>query len=360
MQETVTPADALAARLVQAVLGAMDVQSVYLGDKLGYYRALADAGAMTAAELAGATGAGERYTREWLEQQAVTGLLAVDDASADAAARRYSFPSGHREVLADVDGPAYVAGLARVVAAAGSRLADVAEAARAGTGVPWSAYGPDMMLAQADANRGMFLSSLGPDVLARIPGVHERLSGPDARVADVGCGCGWSSIAIARAYPSALVDGYDLDEPSIAVASENARALGLEDRVRFHVRDVAGPSLAGSYDLVAAFECVHDVAQPVPFLASMGRLAKDDGVVLVMDERVGESFSAPGGDVERAMYGYSITVCLPDSLSSRPTAASGTVMRPATLRGYAREAGFADVEVLPIDNDFFRFYRLVR
>ncbi|MGH2636466.1 MAG: class I SAM-dependent methyltransferase, partial [Actinomycetota bacterium] len=301
-------AEALAERLFSAVLGAMDVQSVYLGDKLGLYGALANGGAMTPPELASATGAGERYIREWLEQQAVTGLLAVDDPGAPELERRYSLPAGHREVLADPDSLHYVAAVARAVGAAGLRLNDIAESVRADGGVSWGRYGPDMALAQGDANRSLFLSLLGRDVLPGIPDVHGRLSA-GGRVADVGCGVGWSSIAIGRAYPLAQVDGYDVDEPSIVLAREHAREQGLHERVRFHVTDVSEPEPTGSYDLVAAFECVHDVPRPVEFLASMGRMAGEDGAVLVMDERVAESFAAPGDEIERLMFGYSITIC---------------------------------------------------
>ncbi|MGZ8585100.1 MAG: SAM-dependent methyltransferase [Actinomycetota bacterium] len=353
-------AEALVERLFGAVLGAMDVQSVYLGDKLGFYRALDEAGALDAPALAAATGAGERYTREWLEQQAVTGLLAVDDAGAPAERRRYSLPPGYRDVLVDASSTDYLAAVARAVGAAGLRLNDIVDAVRSDDGVSWSRYGHDMVLAQGDANRSMFVSLLGERVLPSIPDVHERLSGGDARVADVGCGVGWSSIAIGAAYPGVRVDGFDVDQPSIELARQTSHAMDLQERVRFHLQDVSDPSLSGTYDLVAAFECIHDVPRPVEFLASMGRLARDDGTVLVMDERVAETFTAPGDEVERLMYGYSITICLPDSLSHRPTAATGTVMRPATMAGYAEEAGFSRVETLPFEHDFFRFYRLHR
>jgi hypothetical protein len=110
---------------------------------------------------------------------------------------------------------------------------------------------------------------------------------------------------------------------------------------------------------VTAIECVHDMAQPVPVLAAMRRMVRPGGTVLVLDEAVAEEFTAPGDEIERLMYGYSLLCCLPDGRSQAPSAATGTVMRPATLRRYAQEAGFADAEVLPIDAGFFRVYRLV-
>jgi len=124
------------------------------------------------------------------------------------------------------------------------------------------------------------------------------------------------------------------------------------------LRDAGDADLAGTFDLVAAFECIHDLSDPVAVLATMRRLAKPSGVVLVMDERVAEEFGAFGDPVERLCYGVSLFVCLPDGLSRQPSAATGTVMRPATLRRYALEAGFSGMEVLPLENDLFRFYRL--
>jgi len=140
-------------------------------------------------------------------------------------------------------------------------------------------------------------------------------------------------------------------------AAEYAAARGVGDRVQFHAQDAA--EAEGNYDLVVAFECIHDMPQPVGVLATMRKLAGADGTVIVMDENVAETFEAPANEVDRLFYGYSLLVCLPDGLSHPPSVGTGTVMRPATLRGYAQEAGFSDIEVLPIENDFFRFYKLV-
>ncbi len=124
-------------------------------------------------------------------------------------------------------------------------------------------------------------------------------------------------------------------------------------------RDAAYPGLAGGYDLVTAFETIHDMAQPIEALRKMRGLVNDRGTVVIADERVGEAFSAPGDDVERLNYGFSVLHCLAVGMAESPSAATGTVMRPPTLRRYAEEAGFRAVEILPIENDFWRFYRLV-
>lgn len=206
-------------------------------------------------------------------------------------------------------------------------------------------------------NRVQFINLLGSEWLPAVPDVHARLlEDTPARVADVACGAGCSSLALASAYPKVHVDGFD--EYSIGLAHENLAASGLEDCVSFEVRDAADPALAGSYDLVTVFEAIHDMARPVDVLRTIRGLLSENGSVIVADERVAEEFAAPGGEVERLMYGYSVLHCLPVGMAGQPSAATGTAMRPDTLRRYADEAGFHGLEILPIENDFWRFYRL--
>jgi SAM-dependent methyltransferase len=353
--------DALAGRLFESSIAMMDVLSVYLGDRLGLYQALADLETATPAELAAATGTYERYVREWLEQQAVTGFIVVDGAEVGRDPRRYRLPAGHREVLLDRDSLSYLAPLARFTVGLTAPLPALVDAFRTGAGVPYPAYGADAREGQADVNRTQFVNLLGSDWLPAVPDVHARLQAdPPARVADIGCGTGWSSIAIARAYPNVLVEGFDADDASIALARRNAAAAGVADRVTFHVRDASDPDLVGRYDLVTFFECVHDFGRPVEALRVARGLLAEGGSAIIADERVAESFAAPGDDVERLMYGWSVLFCLPTGLADAPSVGTGTVMRPETLGRYAAEAGFDEVEVLPIDNDFWRFYRMTR
>jgi len=354
-----TRRDQLVQRILRSTGGAFDIFTLYIGDRLGFYADLAANGPSTAAEVAARTGTHERYVREWLEQQTVTGMLDVDDEAAPAASRRFVLPPGHAEVLTDRDSLNYIAPLARLVAGAVRPLHQLLKAYRTGGGVPYRLYGPDMFEGQAGINRAMFLRQLGAEWLPSIPDLHRRLiSDPPARVADIGCGAGWSSVGMARSYPKLRVDGFDLDEPSVALARANVIDAGLEERVRIHRQDAGDPSLRGSYDLVTAFECVHDMADPVGALRTMLHLAGEAGSVIVMDERVGDRFTARGNDVEWMMYGWSVLHCLPVGKAEEPSAGTGTVMRPETLRRYAEEAGFCEVEILPIDNFFFRFYRL--
>lgn len=350
-------AEAVADRLVAAALGAFDVLAIYLGDRLGWYRTLADAGPLTPRELADRSGTSERYAREWLEQQAASGLLTVEPTGPDDG-RRFRLPAGAAEVLTDRSSLFFLAPLTRFVAAAGGRLPALAEAYRTGGGVSWADYGPDARTGQADMNRPWYEHALAP-ALAGVPDLHALLGRPDARFADLGCGEGWSAIALARAYPAATVTGVDPDPPSIAAATEHTATAGLADRVDFVTGDAATTLPAAAYDAVFAFECLHDLPHPVEFLDAARRSLRPGGVVVVMDEATEEEFEAPASDVERLLYGFSTMVCLPDAMSHRPSAATGTVIRPATVRAYAARAGFAEVDVLPIEGfGFWRFYRL--
>ena len=351
MSTTAPAAEEFAERLFTAALGTFDILAVYLGDRLGWYRALAE-GPATADELVTRAGGSARYAREWLEQQAAAGYLEPDGDG------RFRLPPGAAEVLTDADSLSYLAPLARMLGAAAVQLPALLRAYRDGGGVSWEEYGPDMREAQADINRPIFLHQLG-GTLRGVPEVHAALSRPGARIADIGCGAGWSSVALAAAYPDATVDGWDIDAPSIELARAAAVATGVPERTTFTVADGAGLP-AQSYDAVFAFECVHDMPDPVAVLRGMRGAVKPDGVVVVMDEAVADRFEAPASDVDRTMYGYSLFICLPDGLSTPGSVGTGTVMRPETLRGYAKEAGFSDIEILPTTEfGFFRFYRLL-
>jgi SAM-dependent methyltransferase len=349
--------DALVTRLFEANLAAYDLATIYLGDRLGLYTALHEAGPMTAAQLAAYTGTHARYIREWLEQQTVTGILEVEEAHVDAAARRYGIPVGHAEVLLERDSLRYLTPLGRFTIGVLSGLPRVLEAFKTGGGVAYPDYGVDAREGQAEANRTAFVNLLGTQWLPAIPDLHARLQkDPPARVADIACGTGWSSLAMARAYPNIVIDGFDSDEASIVLAQQHARAAGLHDRVTFAVRDAAQP-VQGAYDLVTIFEALHDMARPVEALHVARTLLRVGGSMLIADERVHEHFTPHHTD-ERLFYGWSVLFCLPTGLAETPSAGTGAVMRPDTLRQYALAAGFLDVEVLPIVHDLWRFYRL--
>ncbi|MEX2445719.1 MAG: methyltransferase domain-containing protein [Dehalococcoidia bacterium] len=349
--------DAFAGRLFSAGIASLELMDVYLGERLGLYAALQASGPLTPAGLAVQAGIHERYAREWLEQQAVAGVLDVE-GEADGDGTRFSLPAEHAEPLLDRRSMNYTVALGRFLPAVGGQMDAIVEAYRTGGGVPWSAYGEDVLTAQADFNRPMFEQLLVQEWLPQLPEVYARLQQTDARIADIACGGGWSSIAMARGLPGATVDGFDYDGPSVALATRNAGDAGLADRVRIHQVDVSEPGLQGQYDLVTIFEALHDMSRPVEALAGARGLLRDGGVVLVMDERAEPSFSAPAGEVERFLYSISTVVCLVNSMAEQPSAALGTVLRESTVRHCAEEAGFATVDVLPIEHELFRFYAL--
>jgi 2-polyprenyl-3-methyl-5-hydroxy-6-metoxy-1,4-benzoquinol methylase len=351
--------DALVGRLFEATVGALDLLAIHLGDQLGLYRALAEQGPLTAPQLAGAAGITPRYAREWLEHQAVTSILDVDDPAAAPDERRYSLPPGHADVLTDETNLAFMAPMAQWVVAGGKSMADLIDAYRAGGGVPWERY-QDVVIAQDRINRPAFTHRLAQEWLPALGDIDKRLREQGGRIADVACGTGWSTIALARGYPKAAVDGLDLDRGSIETA--NARlatdALDVADRVTFQARDAGDPGLAGRYDLAVILEAVHDMADPVPVLAAVRNLLAPGGALLIADEKVAETFGAPGDDVERLMYSYSVLFCLPNSFAEAGSVGTGTVLRPDRMRELAAEAGFASVSIAPIEHDTFRFYRL--
>lgn len=350
--------DAFVNKIFQACLGTMEIATLYLGLRLGLYRSLAHDGPATATDLANRTGTHERYIREWLEQQAVTGVLHVEHHP-DAAQRRYSLPSAHEKVLLDADSLTFMGPYPAQMVGTLVPLSALMTAFREGGGVPYAEYGPDCRDGIAAGNRVAFINLLGRQWIPAIPALDARLrADPPARVADIGCGFGWSSISIARAYPKVRVEGFDLDGSSIDAALKNAREAGLSDRVTFELRDAAAITSTHQYDLVTAFETIHDMADPVRSLGAIRALAAPGGTVLVVDERVAEEFSVDPGDLERLYYGFSVLHCLPASMAQQPSAGTGTVMRPSTLRRYAQQAGFRDIEILPIEHDFWRFYRL--
>jgi len=351
--------EALAERLVDATTHALETLSVYLGLKLGLYQALAKLGAATETEVAAHAGVAARYAREWLEQQATAGYLACDHPTDPPERRRYRLPPGHAEVLLDADSPHHAGPLAGILASVTGVLPQLLAAYRSGGGVPYAAYGPALRRGIAALNRPMFLHQLAGSWLQAVPDLDTRLrSAPPARVLDLGCGLGASSVALARAYPRAQVLGVDLDQASIAEARAQAAQAGVADRVTFVVGDAAKVTGEAPVDLVTVFEALHDLGDPVGTLRAVRGLLADGGNVLVADERVADAFTAPGDPTERFMYGWSVLHCLPATLAEHPVEASGTVLRAPTLARWAAAAGFTGFEVLPIDNPFWRFYRL--
>ncbi len=348
-------ADSLAERVFESALGTLDLFAIYVGDRLGYYRALAVDGPLTAAQLAAIAETDERYTVEWLEQQAVTGLVDIEQGNED----RYRLPDGYANALTDETSLSFIAPLARQILACGFQLPEIAAAHRNGGGVSWEEFGDEMRQSQGDLNRPVLEGVLAQEWFSAVPEIAQRLV-PGARVADIGTGHGWASIGLAKTFPGIQIDAFDIDGPSVEDARSHADAAGVGESITYHEVDAGDPWIEGDYDLVFAIEMVHDLPDPVATLSTMRRIAKPGGLVVVGDMRVADSFDPASADeVERLMYGFSNFVCLPDAKSHSHSAATGTVMRPSTLRSYAHQAGFSEIVELPIEADFWRFFKLV-
>jgi precorrin-6B methylase 2 len=357
MTEDKAERDAFADTLFRSALGYFAILSIHLGHRLGLYRALSETEPMTSEELAHRAGIHERYAREWLEQQATAGILTAEIS--EGVPNRFRLPSGHAEVLLDGDSLSFMGATVTQLMALRGAFDHVEEAFRNGGGVPYEAYGVDGVEGQGGSNRPTLLRTLPNEWLPSIPVVHARLSSsPPARILDVGCGTGWSSIAMATAYPTVTVDGFDPDETSVELARGNADAAGVSDRVRFHTTDAAALTTDCPVAFATAFECIHDMARPVDVLRAVRGALDENGAMLVVDERTKESFTGEPDDLESYFYGWSVFDCLPSGMYEQPSAGTGTAMRPETLRGYASEAGFTGFEVLPVDHDTFRLYLL--
>lgn len=355
--------EAFESKVFQAILGAQQVQAAWLGDKLGWYQTLAKSGPpLTSQQLAAETDSSERYAREWCEHQTVSGWISCQDASASAKDRRYFLSPAQKAVLTDPDSLALLLPCCKFVASCGLHLDELKDAYKTNGGVSWDELGPDVRESQAEGNRPMFLHQLGQEFIpSGLPSVHEKLQ-EGGRVADIGAGFGWSSIGIARAYPNACVDAYDLHGPSTEQAKRNIKTAGLQHRVQALCVDVGTVSEQDKkYDLVMALQCIHDLSDPIFVLRNMKKLAGSTGTVLIMDEKVPESFtgdSSSDNDVEKLMYGFSLQCCLADCKSRPNSAETGTVMRPSQLERYSIQAGFRGLEILPVQHDVFRFYKL--
>ena len=350
---TTTPA--LDQRVLDATTGALELFGIYLGTRLGLYAAVHARPGSTVSDLAAAAGIAPRYAQEWLEQQAVAGVLEVDDVAADPAARRFTLPDAHVGVVLDPVALDHLAPLAQMVVGIASVLDEVVDAYRSGGGVPYARYGPEFRAGQGGINRPAFTSALVEEWLPALGPTAERLAG-GGRLADLGCGQGWSTIAVARAYPTAEVWGFDLDPASIADARANA--VERHAAARFEVGDAVSLSANGPYDVALILEALHDMSRPVEVLTAVRAALSADGVLLVADEAVAPTFTAPGDDLERMMYGWSIAHCLPAAMAEQPSAATGTAIRESTVRSMGRAAGFDSVEVLDVDGGFFRIYAL--
>ncbi len=306
---------------------------VVLGDKLGLYRALAGAGALTPGELADRTGTSERYVREWLNAQAAGGYVEYDPASA-----RYTLPPEQALALTDPESPAYLPGFFQITLGSVTDSPKILEAARAGDGVGWHEHVHDVHEGCERFFRPGYNANLIDGWLPALDGVVAKLE-RGAFVADVGCGHGASTILMAQAFPNSTFVGHDYHAGSIAVARERAQQAGVADRVSFDTAPAS--SYAGNgYDLVTMFDCLHDMGDPVGAAQHVRDTLAPDGTWMVVEPAAGDRVEDNINPIGRAYYGFSTLLCTPASLSQEVGLALGAQAGEARIRDVIVAGGF--------------------
>jgi SAM-dependent methyltransferase len=320
-------------RAVDEVGAALGAALVVMGDKLGLYRALAQSGPSTPADLAERTGTAPRYVREWLNAQAAGGYVAYHATDAT-----YSLPAEHAVALTDASSPAYLPGFFQL--ALGSVLATpaITAAARSGDGFGWHEHHPDVHEGCERFFRPGYNANLVGAWLPALDGVVEKL-GRGARVADIGCGHGASTILMARAYTRSTFVGSDLHGPSIATARQRADEAGVGDRVEFDQAPAAAHPGEG-YELVTMFDSLHDMGDPVGAARRVREMLVRNGTWMIVEPAAGDRVEDNLNPVGRAYYGFSTLLCTPSSLSQDVGLALGAQAGEARIREVVEEAGF--------------------
>ena len=346
----------LGGQLLTAATGAFEIAALQIGLDLGLFTALRSSPA-TPGELAERADIHPRYAQEWLEQQYASGMVDVDDVSADPQDRRFTLPEAHAQVLLDGDDPAFLGPIVPLVTSFVASRPAVADAFRSGGGVSYGDYGQGTRHGIGATNRAVFLNLLA-EWLDR-SGIGERLAGVDhPAVADLGCGTGWSTIQLAKELPTASVVGVDLDPQSVEDARANVATESLSDRIAIRRGDAAHLD-GGPFELVTMVQMLHDSSDPVGVLAAARRALAPGGEVLLADQATADEFGAARGElVERFQYGCSVLHCLPATMAEDPVEATGNVIRQPTIRRYAADAGFTSVEEVEVTPGFFRVYVL--
>jgi 2-polyprenyl-3-methyl-5-hydroxy-6-metoxy-1,4-benzoquinol methylase len=336
MSSTMLDPERLDALLGQAVteFGAtVNAALVVIGDRLGLYRALAETKSLTPTELAERTGTTERYVREWLNAQAASGYVDYD-----ATTHRYALSPEQAAILADESGPAFVGGGFQIALGAAAGLERIQDAFATGAGMGWHQHNHDVFEGCERFFEPGYRANIIDAWIPALEGVHERLEA-GGRVADVGCGHGVSSIVIAQGYPAAEVIGFDYHDKSIAEARRRAEAAGLSDRVRFEV--AAADEIPGvGYDLVACFDCLHDMGDPVAVARRVRETLAEDGTWMIVDPYAGDRVEDNLNSVARAYYAFSTMLCVPNSLSQHGGLALGAQAGEARLREVVTAGGF--------------------
>ncbi|HEX4717267.1 MAG TPA: class I SAM-dependent methyltransferase [Thermoleophilaceae bacterium] len=321
-------------RAVDEVGATLNAALVVMGDKLGLYRAMAGAGAITPVELARRSGVAERYVREWLNAQAAGGYVTYDPTTCS-----YTLPPEQTVALTDDQSPAYLPGFFQIALGSVLDSPRITESARSGGGVGWHEHNHDVFEGCERFFRPGYNANLIPEWLPALDGVVEKLEA-GAKVADLGCGHGSSTILMAQAYPNSTFVGSDYHEGSIATARQRAEEAGVADRVTFHTA-LAAEHPGDGYDLVTMFDCLHDMGDPVGAARQVRDLVDADGTWLIVEPMAGDRVEDNLNPVGRAYYGFSTFLCTPASLSQEVGLALGAQAGQARIGDVVSAGGFS-------------------
>ena len=325
-------------KAIDEVGATLNTALVVMGDRLGWYRALADQGPATAHELAERTDTDAHYTREWLAAQAAGCYLTYDPET-----ERFTLPAEHAVALTDESSPAFLPGFFQIAAGTVRDFDAVIDAARRGDGIGWHQHNTDVHLGCERFFRPGYHANLVSGWLPSLDGVVDKLTG-GARVADVGCGHGASTIVMAQAFPASQFVGSDYHAASIETARGRAADAGVADRVSFQTAS-ADAFTGGGYDLVTTFDALHDMGDPVGAARHIRDSMAPDGTWMVVEPAAGDHVQDNLNPIGRAYYGFSTLLCTPASLSQDVGLALGTQAGPARLRDVATAAGFTRFRV---------------
>jgi SAM-dependent methyltransferase len=328
--------NAFVSQMLADLGGASSVAMVRLGDALGLYKILQAKGAMTSTDLATAAKVEERYLREWLSHQAASNYL-----SYDAASSKFALPSEQAMVFADEDSPVYMMGGFDMMKAMLDNQPKVEAVFKSGGGVAWGEQAGCMFCAVARFFRPGYHSNLVSAWLPSLTGVVEKLE-KGASVADIGCGHGWSTVEMAKAYPKSQFIGYDFHPDSIRDATAHAESHGVSRNARFEVglaKDYPGKN----FDLVTCFDCLHDMGDPTGAAAHIRQSLRADGTWMVVEPMAGDTLQHNLNPIGRLFYAGSTMICLPTSRSQEVGASLGAQAGEAKLRDVITKGGFSSV-----------------
>jgi SAM-dependent methyltransferase len=304
-----------------------------LGDRLGLYGTLAGAGPLTSAEVAERSGCAERYVREWLNSQVAAGYLEYDPQTAS-----YTLPPEHAAVLADAESPFLLIPAFNVPASMWHDEEQAIRAFQTGEGVPWGAHHERLACGVAAFYKNAYRGTLVPHWLPALDGVVEKLEA-GAKVADVGCGFGHSTVLMAEAFPSSRFYGFDTHEASIAAARENALEAGVADRVTF-TADAAAAYAEDGFDLICFFDALHDMGDPVGAAKQARAALAEGGTVMLVEPYAADAVEDNAGTIGRLYYSASTTLCCAHAISENGGHALGAQAGETRLAEVFAEAGF--------------------